>query len=217
MGKILFASIVESCHATDQSDATIRAALENRYYILAHRFLSEAMEADRNSSKEMSTELDSSLLSILCAAFCIEAFLNNLCREFLGDDGVNKYLNPNSKQRAIKKKGKRVIKEIAQLNGLSLTDEFLEAKFWDGFYRLFELRDKLVHYKTGFEMSIESKWGNTAPIYSEVNYQEAQIHVQAMDEIIDEFCKACKINNPFANQIIQEVKQNIGGRSKIIK
>ena len=213
----LVATINESCQATDKVDAKIRAALENRYYKLSYRFLSEAMEADRNTPNEISTELDSSLLSILCAAFCIEAFLNNLCREFLGDKGVDKYLNQNSKQRAIKKKGKGVIKEIAELMGLALTKKFLEAKFWDGFTRLFELRDKLVHYKKGFEMSIETKWGNTAPIYSEINYQEAKIHVQAMDEIIDEFCKVCKISNPFMNQVIQVVNQNITGRSNIIK
>jgi hypothetical protein len=203
---------------TETPHTKIRAALENRYYHLSQQFLSLAGATYKAKPGDVNAQFEPALLSILFAAFCLEAFINNVCRERLGNAGEKKYLQKDSPEKEIKEKWKRVLEEITSSRGKQVTgEEFSKNPFWSHFCILFDLRDKLVHYKVGFEIPVGTEWRNAAPIYAEVNFQEAEKYVKAMDDMIRKTCELCSIDFPFDHVVVQQVEQSIGGVTRIVR
>jgi hypothetical protein len=209
------AVVIESTNAGDSSDAKVRAGLENRYYHLARQFIDEARARYETNKEDFGSQFEPSLIAILFSAFCLESYINFICLDRLGSEGVQKYVLCESR-KDIKEKWKGVIGEITEKKGHKTSGEVLaKTGFWRPFCKLFDLRNKLVHYKEGFDEPVVTEWGNAARIYSEVNYKEAQMYVDAMDEMIHKFHEYEGTAFPFAEKIAQTTQVSIGAKAKI--
>ena len=172
----------------------VRTLIEKMLYELANQHASDAKEAHENG-KLSNSELSHSLQTIILAAACLEAFINQKAIEILKEefalydkgiiDAYGKKLPPKSGHPGLENKWCDITKRIC-----GRTFNRGEQPFQD-FNELLELRNYILHYKATSVPPVPSPRkdisGYVTSERAKLTSQTAQEAVKSMKEMIKEF------------------------------
>ena len=193
----------------------LRVAVENYYYRLSYQQLEISKQSFEANPSDIPQQFEPALISILMAAFCLEAHANNVLRDRFGEEFLQTI---ETEKKELRGKWKLLFKKVTEKKGMIVTGEELAKKpFYQPFCNLVKLRNKLVHYKEGFDAPVQTEWFNAAALYAEVNYHEAKECFAAMDEMIRYFHECEGSIFPFEGPVLHQGQVSITGKARIVR
>ena len=161
----------------------MRKELYMLMYEVAKHHRDEANEADRKNQTE---EIKNSMICILFCYTCLEAFINTLGKDMLGDTWVttNKKNSTEGKWKDVS----RILSTKKYGRPFSVFNKRKEP--FKSFLDLEIIReDSLVHRKAEFNEVVKTKYGNTEGTINTLNSEKANWACQTVKKMVTELAQ----------------------------
>jgi hypothetical protein len=143
----------------------------------------------RDTSKDMPVEIKESMIGIIFAYTCLEAYINVMGKDQFGG-GWQSYENANivSKWKGLTNYlMKRETGKIRDIYGTKLLNALESLRL---------LRHDLVHWKAEFLDIVETKYGRTEGLIESVSFEKAEWACNIMQRMISKFHNGTDIPRP---------------------
>jgi len=149
---------------------TVSVKLRTELYIYMYEIAKEhATFAKDLDGKDMRAEIKESMISIILAYTCLEAYINTIGIDNMGEDWV-RYEGSPTESRWIGISNALATKKLGKPTSVFNKKE----EPFKSFLKLEEIRESLVHRKASFGEPVPTKYGNTDGTINSVNCDTAQ-------------------------------------------
>jgi hypothetical protein len=170
---------------TDVTGESVVVKMRKEIYITMFEICKEHAElakqaAGADINKNMNPEIKESMISILFAYTCLEAYINTIGKDKLGVDW------PRYEDNSTEGKWLGVSKALATKKSGHISDVFNHGKEpFKSFLELEKIREEyLVHRKAEFNDVVPTKYGNTEGIINTLNCDKADWACKTVKDMV---------------------------------
>jgi len=166
--------------ATHTTTIAMRRELYVLMYEVAQKHRDEAIKVD---GKNQAEEIQHSMICILFCYTCLEAFINTVGKDKLGEIWEEKW--GKYKESSADDKWLGVSKELAGKKHGKSDSVFNKSKEpFKSFLRLKRIREDLVHRKAEFSEVVRTKYGNTEGTINTLNANTADRACKTVKQMV---------------------------------
>lgn len=138
--------------------------------------------AKQVKGKGLAEELKASMVSILFAYTCLEAYINRVGRDKLG----SRWADLEGKKTSTEAKWIKVSKDLARKKAGKQTSVFSRKKEpFKSFRKLEEIREELiVHWKAEFGDIVDNKYGRMDAVVKKLSYETAKWSCNTLEQMV---------------------------------